>query len=466
MLFRCALFGLLLAFLAVAARGQEPRKPRVIVLTDIGNEPDDAQSLVRFLVYANVFEVEGLIATTSTWLRDGVQPERIRGHIDAYGEVRDNLSRHADGYPTVESLDAVVRTGQPAYGMEAVGEGLHSPGSDLIIEAVDRADERPVWVAVWGGANTLAQALWDVRQRRSPAAAAAFVAKLRVYAIADQDDAGPWLRATFPSLFYIVSPSPAGQEDYAGSTWTGISGERWYKSFSGPDSTMVGNPWLREHVRTDHGPLGARYPATEYIMEGDTPSFLNLIPNGLAAHEDPTYGGWGGRYRLSRPEGEPRPIYTDAPDTVTGPDGDVYTSNQATIWRWRAAYQNDFAARMDWCRTPVFREANHNPIPLVNGTISAAAYRVTALPGQILYLNAEGSHDPDTRDSVRFRWWVYPEAGTYPGEVVLRDDTAELVSFVVPDDAGGTEIPVMLEVIDSGTPALTSSRRAIVRVTP
>lgn len=42
------------------------QKPRVVVMTDISyDEPDDKQSLVRFLLYANEFEVEGLIATTS-----------------------------------------------------------------------------------------------------------------------------------------------------------------------------------------------------------------------------------------------------------------------------------------------------------------------------------------------------------------------------------------------------------------
>ncbi|MCB1128715.1 MAG: DUF1593 domain-containing protein, partial [Verrucomicrobiae bacterium] len=44
-------------------------KERVFVLTDISNEPDDEESLVRFLVYANEYDIEGLVATTSTWLR-------------------------------------------------------------------------------------------------------------------------------------------------------------------------------------------------------------------------------------------------------------------------------------------------------------------------------------------------------------------------------------------------------------
>src|ERR1700687_5534492 len=45
-------------------------RPRVIVMTDIANEPDDQMSLVRFLLYSNQFDVEGLVATTSTWMKD------------------------------------------------------------------------------------------------------------------------------------------------------------------------------------------------------------------------------------------------------------------------------------------------------------------------------------------------------------------------------------------------------------
>ena len=43
-------------------------KPRLFVLTDIENEPDDAQSMVRLMTYSNQLEIEGLVATTSCWL--------------------------------------------------------------------------------------------------------------------------------------------------------------------------------------------------------------------------------------------------------------------------------------------------------------------------------------------------------------------------------------------------------------
>jgi hypothetical protein len=253
-----------LAFL-VPALGDTPSAPaddrpqqdrrRVLVLTDIGNEPDDSQSMVRFLVYANEFDVEGLVATSSVHLRDRVNPRMIAERVEAYGKVRDNLTKHADGYPTEAALRERIKSGQPALGMRGVGKGKDSEGSDWIITVVDRDDPRPVWVTVWGGANTLAQALWKVKETRGPEQVERFVAKLRVYTISDQDDAGPWLRRTFPDLFYIVSPGFI----YTKATWSGISGDRFYK-FSGPDFSLVSNAWVDEHIQHGHGPLGALYP--------------------------------------------------------------------------------------------------------------------------------------------------------------------------------------------------------------
>ena len=183
-------------------------KTRVVVMTDIANEPDDQMSMVRFLVYANEFDVEGLIATTSTWMRNKVRPDVIRHVIDVYAQVQSSLASHAPGFPTAEALRAVVAEGQPTYGMAGVGQDRMSPGAVRIIAAADKADGRPLWVLGWGGTNTLAQALRHVRETRTPEQLAAFVARLRVYTISDQDDAGPWIRREFPALFYVAHPSP------------------------------------------------------------------------------------------------------------------------------------------------------------------------------------------------------------------------------------------------------------------
>jgi len=237
---------LILAPLAVL----HAEKPRVCVLTDISNEPDDEESLVRFLVYANEYDVEGLVATTSTWLKSQTREDLIRRHLEAFGQVRENLAQHAPGFPTKEQLLAVTCTGQTNYGMAAVGDGKATAGSRHLLAAAEKADARPLWVSVWGGANTLAQTLSDARRERSAADLRKLVAKLRVYTISDQDDAGPWLRREFPGLFYIVSPSTMDWKEYWRATWTGISGDRHYKNGPRHKFPLVDNPWLEENIIT------------------------------------------------------------------------------------------------------------------------------------------------------------------------------------------------------------------------
>ena len=95
----------------------------------------------------------------------------------------------------------------------------------------------------------MAQALLQVRETRTPDEVKAFVEKLRVYSISDQDDAGPWLRRDFPGLFYIVQPSTPTGAEYYYATWTGISGDAFYRNGAGADFTTVTNEWLDANIR-------------------------------------------------------------------------------------------------------------------------------------------------------------------------------------------------------------------------
>jgi hypothetical protein len=443
-------------------------KPRVIVLTDITNEPDDEESMVRFLVYSNEYDVEGLIATTSVWLRDKVRPENIRKKIEAYGKVRENLLKHEPDYPTTEHLLSVTKAGLPKFGMEGVGPGKDSEGSRHIIEVVDRPDERPIWISIWGGANCLAQALWDVKYTRSSDQLDAFVSKLRVYTISDQDNSGRWMRITFPNLFYIVTPSEVGHHEYYKATWTGISGDRQYKNGPFHKFELVDNPWLEQNIIKGHGPLGEQYPKLAYIMEGDTPSFIGLISNGLGSRISPAYGGWSGRYVLCQTYAETRPIWTSArgaQDTVMADNGLEYTSDQATIWRWREAYQYDFAARMDWCVAETFNAANHNPIAAINNNKSNAVVNLSAKSGQTIKLNAAGTSDPD-RDNLNYHWFCYKEAGDYNSTISIQNSNAIEASFTAPKVNRTHKIHIILEVKDNGKPNLYSYRRVIVTTEP
>lgn len=450
-----------------APKPNRPDKPRLLVLTDISNEPDDEESLVRLLVYANEIDIEGLVATTSTYLREKPREDLIRRDIAAYAEVRPNLSKHAEGYPTAESLLVVTKTGQNGFGMDAVKREGFTPGSQRIIEAGDRADERPLWISVWGGANTLAQALTDVRESRSPEEADKFVSKLRVYSISDQDDAGAWIRREFPKLFYIVSPSnPTGPHEYFRSTWIGIAGDQRWNIGQMHHFEMVDNPWLEQHVMKNHGPLGALYPPLKFIMEGDTPSFLGLIDNGLHWETSPSYGGWGGRYALYQPAGETRPIWTDNAnnrDTVTAANGRTETTNHATLWRWREHFQNDFAARMDWCVADTYEKANHNPRPVLNGDRSTQVIRLNAKPGETLKLSAEGSDAGDANQQVKPSWWIYQEAGSITG-ATLSQTSGSTTEVTLPNTNQRGSIHVILQAEDNGTPKLFAWRRVVIEM--
>lgn len=458
-------FPLLAALLWLVLTASSPAKERVFVLTDISNEPDDEESLVRFLVYANEYDVEGLVATTSQFLRKRTREDLIRRQIEAYALVRPNLVKHAQGFPDKKQLLAVTATGQPEFNMSAVGADKSTPGSRLLLRAADRKDDRPLWISVWGGANTLAQALWDARKERSPEELKTLVAKLRVYTISDQDDAGSWLRREFPGLFYIVTPSRSWQEFYR-ATWTGISGDRHYKNGPGSHFDLVSNPWLEEHVIKNHGPLGALYPKLTYIMEGDTPSFLGLIENGLGWSTSPAFGGWGGRYKLYQSFAESRPIWTNnhfSRDTVEI-EGRSYTSDQATIWRWRQHFQHDFAARMDWCVADEFSKANHNPVAVLNGDRSKKILELKTKPGSTLTLSSKGSSDPDG-NAITSGWMIYREAGSYRGKATLSAESGvETTLTLPPGDKGPATLHLILTVADDGSPSLVSYRRAVVTV--
>ena len=153
----------------------------------------------------------------------------------------------------------------------------------------------------------------DLKASHSPDEMAKLIARLRVYSISDQDDAGPGSASEYPDLFYIVSPSTPTSGEYASATWTGISGDRYYRNGEGADSTTVTNEWLDANIRSK-GPLGKKYPKFMFIMEGDTPSFLGLIDNGLNAYRRPDWGGWGGRYVYRQPYGETHAIWTQGGD--------------------------------------------------------------------------------------------------------------------------------------------------------
>jgi hypothetical protein len=460
--------------------GQALSRNRLIVITDIEADPDDSQSLIHLLLYSNQIDIEGLIATTSIHQKARVAPETIRKIINGYDKVQSNLLKHEPGYPIAQALMALVKQGLPVYGMEGVGKGKDSEGSEWIIKVLEKNDNRPVWISVWGGTNTLAQALWKIKDTRSIAEVKRIIDKLRVYTISDQDDTGYWIRKNFPDLFYIVSPG-----SYMTSTWNAIN-----RVIPGANNEVISNRWLADNIQQGHGALGALYPDVAYGMEGDTPSWLMLIPNGLNDSIIPSRGSWGGRYELYKPEPlkapvaaiftgggpyepETRPIWTNADDKFTPwlqndfgrairRDTVTFSGNLVTLWRWREDFQNDFAARMDWC-TKTYKETNHPPVAKVNGP-----EHFTVKSGEIFKLDADGSYDPDG-DALSYLWFQYPEAGSYKGIVsfgFLADNLYNVHTIKAPVVDTPQTIHFILKVTDKGTPRLSRYKRVIVTVVP
>jgi hypothetical protein len=457
--------------IAVTAICQPKGKHRVLVLTDIEADPDDTQSLVRFLLYSNQWDIEGIIATTSIHQKNRVAPESIQKVLSAYGKIQPNLLKHEAGFPSAEELKAKVKQGPAVYGMAAVGEGKDSEGSEWVIQVLEKTDDRPVWISVWGGPNTLAQALWKIQKTKSATDAEKIFNKIRIYTISDQDDSGPWIRKTFPNIFFIVTPG----YNYTYATWLGIT-----LPMPGSNAEVRSNEWLAKNIQQGHGPLGALYPDVAYGMEGDTPAFLSLINNGLNDPEHPNFGGWGGRYELYKPEfqdsntgpfkrkdwpadePETRPIWTNANDSVISSiDKKVYAGNRETLWRWREEFQNDFAARMDW-NTKEFAEVNHPPVPVLNHPA-----KLTVKSGEQFWLDADGTSDPDG-DSMSYLWFFYREAGTYKGSASFRPYAANLyrLPLTAPAVSKPETLHFILKVTDKGTPALTRYKRVIVTVVP
>lgn len=360
-----------------------------------------------------------------------------------------------------------------------------SEGAQLLLASVTAVFPEPLWILVWGGTNVLAQVLLHIRTNRSDEEAAALRSKLRVYAISDQDDTGAWIRNTFPDVFYIASVH--AWNAYGMATWTGISGDKYYGfDQGGPDFSTLTKEWFKKNIQV--GPLGSTYPDYLFIPEGDTPTFLYLIQNGLGVPEQPGYGSWGGRYQLvdASSSGLKSRHFADVCDVVKGKDGRTYKSNHATIWRWREAYQNDFAARMQWTLAPTFESANHHPVVLINGQPGPQPLYLEAEAGSSLTLDTSGTYDPDD-DGLTFKWWHYREPSAQQWLVHLeveelaierKDADGRVVEVTLPGPEKccvellsrapverGQLLHLILEVTDDGTPSLTTYRRVLIQAT-
>ena len=413
-------------------------RPRVIVTTD--GEIDDRCSMIRFLLYTNEWEVLGLIHSSSVHHWRGDRNHKARGwqgttwldrQLDRYEQVHTTLRQHDRRYPSPEHLRKQVFVGNVAYASEMEAP---TPGSQRIVEVLLDGDPRPVWLQAWGGANTIARALKTIQDEHADRMDEVS-AKAIIYLIDFQDDTYPqYIAPHWPKLRVVAN---LGQFAVIGYGWRDAIPQSMRAYFE--------REWMRRNILRDHGPLCAMYESRRgrFISEGDSPAFMHLIDVGLDNAENPDFGGWGGRFAR---DGHNPSLWKDAPD-----DGDPCKP----IWRWAAAFQNDWAARADRCVKPA-DQANHPPKVML-----AHPARLQVHPGEAVTLDASSSQDPDGHQ-LSYSWWHYAGCGVCGGPVSIDGADRQNASMTVPPDIQpGQTIHVICEVTDAGDPPLTRYARVV-----
>ncbi len=446
-------------------------KPRLVVCTDIAPadvEPDDMESMVRLMAYADCFEIEALI-TSVGWNCDPYPVEwaqYLQRVIEAYRQdvpklmersgqkkflplKKENGQQRLGYWPSAEYLKSRAVMGSIHGGIKAIGEDNDSPGSDLLIRLADEDDPRPIYVAAWGGANTLAQAIWRVKQTRSVNEVSDFVKKFRLFTITDQDmqysmrmnlaySSHMWLRKDFADDLLFIWDEGAWQEQCQ------LGKQHWAQH--------------QQHIQ-GHGALGREYPNYKWGVEGDTPSFLYVMPNGLNDPEDPHQAGWAGYHKHS--------LCADLSTTAwTSWEEPVRNISVGYKQRFYLDELNDFCARMQWAAEG---KGNRNPLVAVRvldgfavkSTSSIAPLRITVKAGDTIRLDASRSSDPDS-DALSFLWWQQPEIGSTTATI---DNASSAIATVrIPADAASDTIHLVCEVHDDGPFRLVAYRRIIIAI--
>lgn len=437
---------------------QKGGKVRTIITTD--GEIDDQCSLVRYMLYANMFELDGLISSSSIFHYATKEDEEFKGRdsnqkwIDAYAEVYENLCKHAEGFPEPDYLTSINLEGN----IESPGEmATDTDGSLRIKECILDEREDPLYIQIWGGTNTLAAALRSIEEEYKDTDQWEEIyqkvcSKVKVWADLDQDNTfNDYILPNWPNIEVVMSYDQFWSFGYF---WRDMVPEAYHPYFEAD--------FMKNYIANDKNPLAEIYynnlthggegEVSGFMSEGDTPNFFYILDNGLRSAEDPSYGGWAGRFdrvAVGMNEGNMLgSLWSEAYD-----DGDRYKA----LYRWIDDFQNDFAARMEWC-TESYEDANHEPEVEVEEGIDIFAER-----GETVTLTAK-TNDPDG-DQVNVTFWQYGDADTYAGEVELVPGEGDQVTFTVPEDAKlGDTIHIIVEAQDNGELPITRYQRVIVTV--
>ncbi len=449
---------MMMSSVAEENQNKENLKPRIVVLTDVSTwETDDSESLVRLLAHADLFEIEGIIYTTG-WSLEILRDDffgLIHDAIDAYEKDLPNLMKRSNqvDFNKDESKQIIGYWTSPGYlrqhtvfgskqrGIDKIGKDNISDGSNLIIKLADENDERPLWILLWGGGNTLAQSIWQVQQERSEGELKKFLHKVPTYAITDQDrsykagtpyniSSHQWMRSEFEKdLLFLWDECAWKYQNGTGKT-------NWSE--------------YAQHIQ-NHGNLGKVYPKYKFGVEGDTPSFLYVMPNGLNDPLIPNQISWGGYFEWGISPDDSTFAYTNHKEKANE------ICNKYETYFYSATF-NNFAARMDWAAEG---KGNRNPIMVINGNEGINPIHIEKKQGNSITLDASQTFDPEN-DQLSFKWWIMTEAGTYQKKVIIQNENSDRITFEIPFDSAGKTIHIICEVTDNGLPALTSYRRIIV----
>lgn len=416
---------------------------RVVVETDLGGDADDQASLVRWLLYTNEWDVELLLfdRADERFLHDRASHnpsgaastmEMAHDYLSAYAAVYSQLRQHDPRYPHPDTLRA--RSVHATNDTEA--------GVDRLIALADAADPRPIWYANWGSnsgtVSNLRRAFDRVQAERSPQAYRRFVGRFRIVTLDGPDT------------------TRQGHDDalalHIETGYPTLDGRRWYHELR-PLLERAGGFDVERDVRTGHGALGRLYTTPK---EGDSWTFLYLIPTGLGVPDQPTWGSWAGRY--GHREGRDGPFYwANLADTWSDS-----THRRHTVLRWADDIQHDFQARLDWCVQP-YATANHPPRPILRGDSSLAPVFRTLGRQRRLRLDATSSYDPDG-DRLIYDWLVYNEVNRYGAGWRLRPRGVGKATLILDRPLQpAEEVHLILRLRDAGTPPLTRYRRIVIR---
>ncbi|MFI3259559.1 MAG: DUF1593 domain-containing protein [Rikenellaceae bacterium] len=460
-------------------------KARLIIMADMGNEPDEQQQMMHLLLYSNEFDLEGLLAVTGKYLgphmsnpkQQRLYPELFDELIDGYAKVYKSLKKHDSNYPTPDYLHSIVAAGQSGYGSESIGESMQSDGSNLLVKVFERDDPRPIVIIVNAGSNTLAQALFDYGNKYGDKATKRVTKRLRVIENGAQDDSGAYICHNYPDIYWVRS-------NYQAYCYGGPMGNSRLKDGSDIHKNQLGpytwepyeysalgqHQWALEHIIGNHGAFGAYWPlrqfgngAISFVEGGGTVPWLCTINRGLSHINNLDWGGWSGRYGREKMENymskhesvekdehryKPFMMYGEEVDSWVDPEtGELYENLYTAVWRWRRALFNDFKYRMDWCNSSV-EDTNHNPTVVIDGDESRSILTAKIKSGSTITIDASESFDTDG-DTLYFSWYNYKEAGNFCGEIEIKDADKPKIMIDIPLDAKGSELHIILELRDN-----------------